>query len=328
MSKSLNLRVGDLVEVLSLEEILATLDEGGRLEKMAFMPEMVRFCGQRFRVGKSAHKTCDTISRGGPMRSVVGCVHLEGLRCTGEAHGGCEAECMLFWKEAWLKRVDARAAAPSRPARPAKSGVCSAQTLVDATRVAGTAGDPEGATFSCQATELLKASTPITRWSPGQYVKDVRSGNVSLGAAIKGLAIEAFNRIQIRRNGRRIPHVTGWLEKTPKELLDLAAGDKIRVKSKQEIMKTLDVKEKNRGLAFDEEMTVFCGREFTVRKRVGQIINEKTGKMMKIKGDCMILNNVVCEAHYHRFCPRAIFPWWREIWLERVGDNPGSRRSG
>jgi hypothetical protein len=292
------------------------------------MPEMAKFCGQRFRVGKSAHKTCDTISRGGPMRSVAASVHLDGLRCTGEAHGGCEAECMLFWKEAWLKRADAREPVTSRTAGSAKVGGCTAQTLVDATRVAGTADHPEGETFSCQATELLKASTPITWWSPGQYVKDIRSGNVSMRAAIKGLAIEVFNRIQMRRNGRRIPHVTGWLEKTPKELLNLAAGDRIRVKSKQEVMATLDVKEKNRGLSFDEEMTVFCGREFTVRKRIGQIINEKTGKMMKIKGDCMILNDVVCEAHYHRFCPRAIFPWWREIWLERASDDQGSRRSG
>jgi hypothetical protein len=30
---------------------------------------------------------------------------------------------------------------------------------------------------------------------------------------------------------------------------------------------------------------------------------------------------MVCEARYsvcRRFCPRAIYPYWREIWLERV----------
>ena len=35
-----NLRAGQVVEVLSEEEILATLDENGEYENMPFMPEM------------------------------------------------------------------------------------------------------------------------------------------------------------------------------------------------------------------------------------------------------------------------------------------------
>ena len=31
-------------------------------------------------------------------------VHLE-TRCDGSAHGGCQASCLLFWKDAWLKPV-------------------------------------------------------------------------------------------------------------------------------------------------------------------------------------------------------------------------------
>ena len=38
-------------------------------------------------------------------RRLYDTVHLEGLRCTGQSHGGCQAQCFLFWKEAWLKRV-------------------------------------------------------------------------------------------------------------------------------------------------------------------------------------------------------------------------------
>jgi hypothetical protein len=33
-------------------------------------------------------------------------VHLTGVRCDGQAHGGCQAGCLIYWKEAWLKRVD------------------------------------------------------------------------------------------------------------------------------------------------------------------------------------------------------------------------------
>ncbi|MBX6383676.1 MAG: hypothetical protein IRZ07_12005, partial [Microbispora sp.] len=101
----LNLRVGELVEVRSEEEILATLDEKGELDNLPFMPEMLRFCGQRMRVHKVAHKLCDTIGRSG-MRRMENAVHLAGARCDGSAHGGCQTACLLYWKEAWLKRVD------------------------------------------------------------------------------------------------------------------------------------------------------------------------------------------------------------------------------
>ena len=103
----LNLRVGEVVEVRSEAEILSTLDANGRLEGLPFMPEMLKYCGQRFQVYKSAHKTCDTIQPVG-MRRLKDAVHLEGLRCDGEFHGGCQYGCLLFWKEAWLKHSSAR----------------------------------------------------------------------------------------------------------------------------------------------------------------------------------------------------------------------------
>ena len=44
--------------------------------------------------------------------------------------------------------------------------------------------------------------------------------------------------------------------------------------------------------------------------------------MIEINSDCVILEGVVCAADYHRFCPRAIYPYWREVWLERVDGPP------
>ena len=40
--------------------------------------------------------------------------------------------------------------------------------------------------------------------------------------------------------------------------------------------------------------------------------------MLHIKGDCIILDGVICTGDYHRSCPRSIYPYWREIWLKRV----------
>ncbi len=115
MSKRLvlNLRVGDLVEVRTKEEILATLDERGTLDNMPFMPEMLSFCGKTFRVFKHAHKVDDRIERTG-LRRLDHCVILDAVRCSGEGHGSCQAGCNILWKETWLRKV--RHSAEEKPA--------------------------------------------------------------------------------------------------------------------------------------------------------------------------------------------------------------------
>ena len=98
-------------------------------------------------------------------------------------------------------------------------------------------------------------------------------------------------------------------------------GERVRVKSKEEIVATLDVHQRNRGLSFDVEMVPYCGGEFRVQRRVNTIIEERTGKVMTWPGDAIVLEGVVCSGCLSRnrlFCARSITPYWREIWLERV----------
>ena len=95
---------GDLVEVRSPREILATLDAEGRLDGLPFMPEMISFCGRRYPVRRRADKICDTVDYSGSRRLHHGVI-LGELRCDGSAHDGCQAECRLFWKTAWLRLV-------------------------------------------------------------------------------------------------------------------------------------------------------------------------------------------------------------------------------
>ena len=97
-------KVGDWIEVRSLAEIRVTLDARATLDALPFMPEMARYCGQRFKVFKRAHKACDTL--GTYMnRGMADAVHLD-LRCDGSAHGDCQAGCLIYWKTAWLKPVE------------------------------------------------------------------------------------------------------------------------------------------------------------------------------------------------------------------------------
>jgi hypothetical protein len=127
------------------------------------------------------------------------------------------------------------------------------------------------------------------------------------------------------------PYVRGLAgDKTPTEVLNLEPGELVEVRSRKEIMHTLNRSQKNRGLFFDVEMVPYCGKRFRVHSRVEQIINEKTGVMMRMPGACIVLGGTTCSGCYSRdrmFCPRSVHAFWHEIWLKRVA--PGDEtRSG
>ena len=42
-------------------------------------------------------------TQGPGVRRLPDTVLLDGLRCGGGEHGGCQAQCLLYWKEAWLR---------------------------------------------------------------------------------------------------------------------------------------------------------------------------------------------------------------------------------
>jgi len=328
---ALGLRAGDWVEVRSAAEILATLDERGCLDALPFMPEMLKYCGKSFQVFKSAHKACDTI-KDHNSRRMTNAVHLNGLRCDGEAHGGCQARCLLFWKEAWLKRVSdpALESGPESMRRELHSVAVAAQNsffdleaLARATRRPTLEGGEAQERYTCQATMLREATTPLRWWDPWQYVKDLTSRNMRPLDLVRYLIIAGFNAVmRLHWRGRPYPYIRGLAgEKTPTEILNLQPGELVQVRSKAEIMRTINMHSRNRGLSFDVEMVPYCGRTFRVLSRIEKIIDEKTGRMMRLPGACIILEGVTCGGCFSTnrlFCPRSIYPYWHEIWLKRV----------
>ncbi|MGH8948107.1 MAG: hypothetical protein ACRDXF_04535, partial [Acidimicrobiia bacterium] len=80
------LRSGEIVQIKSAPEILATLDADGKLDGLPFMPEMLEYCGQTVTVYKRADRTCDAILSDG-QRRMQDAVFLTDLRCNGGAHG-------------------------------------------------------------------------------------------------------------------------------------------------------------------------------------------------------------------------------------------------
>ena len=191
----MTLCTGDWVEVRSKEEILATLDKNGRLEGLPLMPQMLEQCGKRFQVHKRAHKTCDTVSGHYANRRVPNGIHL-GHRCDGKAYGGCQAECLIFWKEAWLKPVGGKPGGrPSEvpPSADSSQETCTIDDVMAATHVQDAKGGQPR--YSCQATELLNYSLPLKNWDARQYVEDYRSKNASLRQLSFVLLFAAFQKI-------------------------------------------------------------------------------------------------------------------------------------
>jgi hypothetical protein len=99
----LELQQGELVEVKSLSEIMQTLDSAGKQRGLIFTPEMRKHCGRRYCVLKRLELMFDEHSR--EQRQVRNTVLLDGAYCEGEGIG-CDRSCFLYWREAWLRRVD------------------------------------------------------------------------------------------------------------------------------------------------------------------------------------------------------------------------------
>jgi hypothetical protein len=332
-----------MVEVRSPAEILATLDDRAATENMPFMPEMLQYAGRRFTVNRRVEKICDTVGKvtGEPSvsRRMRGTVYLEDLRCDGSAHGGCQAGCRLYWKEDWLRQVDSDALVGGSEGFEALAALTAGATTP--TPAVGNGFEKE--LFRCQATDAWIASEPLGATDPRQYVREVTAGNASAAHVVwvlgryglerafafgRMFGSRFLSRLSLRRAHRSLerPGEGGGLHRPE----GIQPGDLVRVRSLDEIDRTL-VDGRHRGLWFDApEMGTFCGGTFTVKDRVRRIIDDRNGEMIELKSDCLILDGVCCtgERSSRRwFCPRAIYSFWREDWLELVQKGPTGVRS-
>ena len=348
---SLGLKAGEWVEVRSQAEILTTLDQNGRLDELPFMPQMLRYCGQKFQVKKRVHKLCcivaDTIGR-----QLTGIVSLEGLRCDGQDYGGCEMACTILWKEAWLRRLahagtgfhSVTHGEPVNALPILQSSGCSVADIMAGTRAPQDGTGASEPVYICQATQLPYATKPLSQWAMKQYYEDYVSGNVRLsqiisrllfriyyGLTYSGLGLGfalgwAYDVFQRLRGLPPYPWLKGALPKngpTPSVDLNLQIGELVRVKDYSEIRMTIDENWKNRGMAFHPELSRHCGKSFRVLHRVRKLVNESTGQLMMLKNECLILDQAECNGEYTDplNCPRGAYPYWRQIWLERVPEN-------
>jgi hypothetical protein len=303
-------RPGDLVDVKAPEEILHTLDADGTLGQLPFMPEMIEYCGRRFRVSKRVVKTCTSGTKAGSSMRVFrtdDVVLLDGLRCSGANHDGCQKACTIFWRQAWLRKVD-------DPAVPAVAGPGSEQLRA---RLKTSTG-PQ--TYFCQASELLKATNHLSRGE--RFTKcfgEIQVGNCSVWEMARRVGTWLIWRIRRVLLGA---YARGTNTSTPVESLNLQAREWIEVKPIENIIQTLDKTANNRGLWFSPDMRLLCGQRRKVEKRIERIIVDGTGEMRQLH-NTVFLEGSYCGCPHVAFggCSRCEYVYWREIWLRRSLDS-------
>ncbi|MCL4499873.1 MAG: hypothetical protein M1335_06505 [Chloroflexi bacterium] len=334
------IRPGMTVAVRSGSEIRATLDAGDTLDGLPFTREMCEFCDRSFTVARSVNRI---FVEGHGVRRIDGTVVLRDVRCDGAAHGGCQRMCLFLFKEAWLKPIAKRRETgfvehESRPVTPSL------------------ALDDDLEPCQGQAVALLKATRPLPRTNIRQYVQDLSSGTLTHRQFLCMLLFVFNKRWDVQQPiwdlrpetlaPRELVRVLRFLiasnvnsqasvytqsaayhdnpchEQRAKDpaagRLGLEPGEIVEVRTRNEILATLNSKGRNRGLSFVGSMLKYCGGTFRVLARPGRAIDEKTGKLRDVR-DAVLLENIVCDGISYQGCPRRCYWFWREAWLKRVG---------
>jgi hypothetical protein len=126
-------------------------------------------------------------------------------------------------------------------------------------------------------------------------------------------------RLRLRSSGTQYAAERGPAEGI-EEALNLQPGELVEVRTREEILSTLNENGFLKGLRLMPEQLEFCGRRLKVFKRLDRILLESTGEFRKMK-NTVILEGSLCDG-WGGQCNRSCFFFWREAWLKRVEPEP------
>jgi hypothetical protein len=182
--------------------------------------------------------------------------------------------------------------------------------------------------YFCQSTERFKATEAFPgKQKPWIFLvafREIRNGDLPTSEILRLFARWFWQKLLRIANGDR--SLCGPHKRAPSDSLGLKPGEMVRIKSRAQIIETLDHRMSNRGLGVCYEMMRCCGREAEVWYRADRIIDEKSGTMRELS-NTVVLQNIghskglgeECLCYDQPGdCPRGGLMYWREIWLERV----------
>jgi hypothetical protein len=180
--------------------------------------------------------------------------------------------------------------------------------------------------MDCQLGELPEAGRELTRIDRASrsFQKTVGFFVRSTGKVLRDPSIVVRKARELTGQGAH----QGAAAPSPSVALGLKEGERVRVRPWSQIEATLDGDERTGGLGWMALQRDFCGGTHTVARRVERFFDERTRKMLKVKG-VVLLEGVHCMPPKggpddYAGCQRMCLLFWKEAWLERVADGDGS----
>ena len=102
-------------------------------------------------------------------------------------------------------------------------------------------------------------------------------------------------------------------------------GDRVEVRSLEEIQKTLDGNGCLDGLPFMPEMAAFCGQSARVFRCVDKIYDYGRTKKLRRLQHVVLLGGFRCDGSAHGRCQAACYLLWKKAWLKDVPGRASSR---
>ena len=104
-----------------------------------------------------------------------------------------------------------------------------------------------------------------------------------------------------------------------RRILSLKKGEVVKVRSREEIQRTLDENNQFEGVEFMDTMWQFCGGTHKVFKRLERILDPWENRLRKCR-NMVILEGLFChgDPNHALDCDRTCLYYWKEAWLEKV----------
>ena len=95
--------------------------------------------------------------------------------------------------------------------------------------------------------------------------------------------------------------------------------DRVKIKPREEILKSLDINHKLDGCLFTDQMWEYCGKTYNVLKVINSLFDEHKKRSFKLCFPFYLLDTLYCNGQYTdstNKCDHGCLLIWHEGWLD------------